>query len=360
MTFTKEQLIAAAHGRIDFANMMLSDNPEPLQERTWSIELALASNALLALRERAEPVEPIWRAKKYPVNRPVPGSQLIVWDETGKFVGYGSAVYTRESGVAIQMSDGRRFDSNHTLRWEYALQAPPAPVVADDRESFEKFYGSGTTPGLDRVPPWFQEMIKDAFWEVWKGSRAALQQQPVSQPYKLPESKEQAEATFRLPDTWMFRWGFENHPANVPVFSADKPTTVVDSKVVSCNPPEGDVQFIHCDLPASWEGKVSAIGCRFNQADPPPHVDIPEEKATDWSEKPIPNGIWFDKVEQSKVKGLTAVRECSKHPGTKLLVHPMLLTASIPPQPIYYCPKCEPKFFEWAERNNPFKPGGGK
>ncbi|WP_237720987.1 MULTISPECIES: hypothetical protein [Cronobacter] len=56
MTFTKEQLIAAAHGRIDFANMMLSDNPEPLKERTWSIELELAHIALAALRERAEPV----------------------------------------------------------------------------------------------------------------------------------------------------------------------------------------------------------------------------------------------------------------------------------------------------------------
>ena len=57
MTFTKEQLIAAAHGRIDFANMMLSDNPEPLKERMWSIELELARIALSALRERAEPVE---------------------------------------------------------------------------------------------------------------------------------------------------------------------------------------------------------------------------------------------------------------------------------------------------------------
>ncbi|EOE6915511.1 hypothetical protein ACKS9G_001962 [Cronobacter turicensis] len=56
MTFTKEQLIAAAHGRIDFANMMLSDNPEPLKERMWSIELELARIALSALRERAEPV----------------------------------------------------------------------------------------------------------------------------------------------------------------------------------------------------------------------------------------------------------------------------------------------------------------
>lgn len=54
MTFTKEQLIAAASGRIDFANMMLSDNPEPLKERTWAIELELARIALASLE--AEPV----------------------------------------------------------------------------------------------------------------------------------------------------------------------------------------------------------------------------------------------------------------------------------------------------------------
>ncbi|BBV39712.1 hypothetical protein STW0522CIT26_11840 [Citrobacter portucalensis] len=86
-----------------------------------------------ALKRRnadSEPVEPIWRATKYPVSRPVPGAKLIVWDETGKFVGYGSSVDTRDSGVAIQMSDGRRLDSNHDLRWQYALQ--PAPVVPEE------------------------------------------------------------------------------------------------------------------------------------------------------------------------------------------------------------------------------------
>ena len=87
----------------------------------------LARIALASLE--AVPVEPVWNATKYPVSRPSPGAKLIVWDEVGKFIGYGSSVDTRESGVAIQMSDGRRFDSNHDLRWQYALQ--PAPVVPD-------------------------------------------------------------------------------------------------------------------------------------------------------------------------------------------------------------------------------------
>lgn len=87
-------------------------------------ELQFLQCALACMED--EPVEPIWGAKKYPVCRPVPGAKLIVWDETGKFIGYGSAVDTRESGVAIQISDGRRLDSNHDLRWQYVLQPAPA------------------------------------------------------------------------------------------------------------------------------------------------------------------------------------------------------------------------------------------
>ena len=53
-TFTKEQLIASAHARIEFAEMMLAGELEPLKERTWSIELELARIALASLE--AEPV----------------------------------------------------------------------------------------------------------------------------------------------------------------------------------------------------------------------------------------------------------------------------------------------------------------
>ncbi len=53
ITFTKEQLIAAAHARIEFAEMMLAGELEPLKERTWSIELALARIALASLEAEA-------------------------------------------------------------------------------------------------------------------------------------------------------------------------------------------------------------------------------------------------------------------------------------------------------------------
>ncbi|WP_410743131.1 DUF551 domain-containing protein [Citrobacter freundii] len=54
ITFTKEQLIASAHARIEFAEMMLAGELEPLKERTWSIELELARIALASLE--AEPL----------------------------------------------------------------------------------------------------------------------------------------------------------------------------------------------------------------------------------------------------------------------------------------------------------------
>ncbi|HAS0921050.1 hypothetical protein ISU95_07025 [Enterobacter cloacae] len=57
-TFTKEQLIASAHARIEFAEMMLAGELEPLKERTWSIELELARIALASLE--AEPVAWTW------------------------------------------------------------------------------------------------------------------------------------------------------------------------------------------------------------------------------------------------------------------------------------------------------------
>lgn len=59
ITFTKEQLIASAHSRIEFAEMMLSGELEPLKERTWSIELELARIAQAALQQ--EPVASFYR-----------------------------------------------------------------------------------------------------------------------------------------------------------------------------------------------------------------------------------------------------------------------------------------------------------
>lgn len=63
ITFTKEQLIASAHARIEFAEMMLAGELEPLKESTWSIELELARIALASLE--AEPIYQLWDEGDY-------------------------------------------------------------------------------------------------------------------------------------------------------------------------------------------------------------------------------------------------------------------------------------------------------
>lgn len=70
---SKEQIIYAAENRVQLAESMLSDDLEPLQERTWSIELALASNALLALRE-----EPVAYRYRFRPTREAAGKWILV------------------------------------------------------------------------------------------------------------------------------------------------------------------------------------------------------------------------------------------------------------------------------------------
>ncbi|EOT7725490.1 hypothetical protein ACNH6Y_001863 [Escherichia coli] len=108
ITFTKEQLIAAAHARIEFAEMMLAGELEPLKERTFSIELELSRRALASLE--AEPVGFIARHK-----------------ETGEF---GSYLHPK----AHWFKNGEYEVLN-------AYTAPPAPVsvpLAINDEDFEK------------------------------------------------------------------------------------------------------------------------------------------------------------------------------------------------------------------------------
>ncbi|WP_225988632.1 hypothetical protein [Leclercia adecarboxylata] len=50
---------------------------------------------------------------------------------------------------------------------------------------------------------------------------------------------------------------------------------------------------------------------------------------------------------------------CHKHPMTAMRVHPLMQTASYPPQPVMYCPECEPRVAEWAERDKKLRNGKG-
>ncbi|WP_313707920.1 DUF3850 domain-containing protein [Atlantibacter hermannii] len=134
-------------------------------------------------RAAAEPVAPIWGAEKYPVCRPVPGSQIIVWDETGKFIGCGRAIDTCESGIAIQMNDGHRFDSNHTIRWQYALQQYPQ-VTSVPEELLSAMEDVLRISDRDH-DAW--NRAKYAIAAIRSAPAVQAEQEPVSQPYTLPE-----------------------------------------------------------------------------------------------------------------------------------------------------------------------------
>lgn len=109
ITFTKEHLIASACARIEFAEMMLAGELEPLKERTWSIELELARIALASLE--AEPVCVIDQSN---LDYLKSGSDADVWPasraEMGDVLLYRSATPAPVSvPAAMEMDDD--FDS---------------------------------------------------------------------------------------------------------------------------------------------------------------------------------------------------------------------------------------------------------
>lgn len=121
ITFTKEQLLASAHARIEFAEMMLAGELEPLKERTWSIELELARIALASLE--AEPVAFIGQRM---LEELIDGARSCgrVWPE-----------------VTDKLSDENRIP---------LYTAPPAPVSAPDESAVESL-ATDLMKRIDRI-----------------------------------------------------------------------------------------------------------------------------------------------------------------------------------------------------------------
>jgi hypothetical protein len=147
IAFTKEQLIASAHARIEFAEMMLAGELEPLKERTWSIELELARIALASLE--AEPVA--WRYRTTDISgNPKPGWSF---SEDASLLGLYQPLYA----------------------------APPATVSVPDRSMFEKWWESEHGSPLDswdslRTTDGYCDDGIDGQFEAWNACRAAMLQ----------------------------------------------------------------------------------------------------------------------------------------------------------------------------------------
>ncbi|KUQ29829.1 hypothetical protein [Enterobacter hormaechei] len=160
ITFTKEQLIASAHARIEFAEMMLAGELEPLKERTWSIELELARIALASLE--AEPVCVIDQSN---LDYLKSGSDADVWP----------ASRTEMGDVLLYRA------------------APPAPVVPDEATPDNIQILASTYAPRGVTYQWDRDECNAAA-DSWNACRAAMLQsfgnseqlEPVMTAYKLP------------------------------------------------------------------------------------------------------------------------------------------------------------------------------
>ena len=165
ITFTKEQLIASAHARIEFAEMMLAGELEPLKERTWSIELELARIALASLE--AEPVAYIRSAH----------------NPDGFCFADGIHPTHRHQRLPLStLQDG--------CYWKVTplYTATPAPVSVPDDVL------KGLLPDAEKAEFWFEHNGKILFEgvkfnnAVFDACRAAMLQgaEPVTTAYKFP------------------------------------------------------------------------------------------------------------------------------------------------------------------------------
>ncbi|HID1058018.1 TPA: DUF551 domain-containing protein [Enterobacter roggenkampii] len=199
ITFTKEQLIASAHARIEFAEMMLAGELEPLKERTWSIELELARIALASLEAEAVCVidqsnldylksgadADVWPASRtemgdvllYRTAPPAPANaEPVAWLWSHRKHPSEVTLVRPEDD---EMAEGSGW-SGWSCQALYAAQ--PAPVSVPDIATVETTY------------PDVQTNWQDAkmYAEGWNACRSAMLQgaEPVTTAYKLRDAVE--------------------------------------------------------------------------------------------------------------------------------------------------------------------------
>lgn len=100
----------------------------------------------------------------------------------------------------------------------------------------------------------------------------------------------------------------------------------------------------------------TTAGCTWNSAT---RMRAAMLQGADGSSPVIPDGwVTWDELQKRHYLGEgkpvmvfgSTSDFCSKHPQTKRVVHPYMCTASMPSQPCYYCPECEPDVAEWEAK----------
>ncbi|WP_426725946.1 DUF551 domain-containing protein [Enterobacter cloacae complex sp. 277I4] len=172
ITFTKEQLIASAHARIEFAEMMLSGELEPLKERTWSIELELARIALASLE--AEPVCVIDQSN---LDYLKSGADADVWPasraEMGDVLLYRSATPAPVSvPAAMEMDDDfdSAFEHGKAVGWN-ACRAAMLQSFGNSEQLNSPVIPDGWVACSELMPEQFKAILAfNEYGEVWSGA----------------------------------------------------------------------------------------------------------------------------------------------------------------------------------------------
>ena len=172
ITFTKEQLIASAHARIEFAEMMLAGELEPLNERTWSIELELARIALASLE--AEVVCVIDQSN---LDYLKSGSDADVWPasrtEMGDVLLYRAAPPAPVSvPAAMEMDDDfdSAFEHGKAVGWN-AYRSAMLQSFGNSEQLNSPVIPDGWVACSELMPEQFKAILAfNEYGEVWSGA----------------------------------------------------------------------------------------------------------------------------------------------------------------------------------------------
>lgn len=158
MTFTKEQLIAAAHARIEYLGMMLTGEPEPLKERALAIELQLACMALAGME--AEPV-------------------IIVGDDGGDALAYRRLIQSFKPGTKLYTAQ-QPLTTSERAELENYRNAQQVVTVELTREEYKRRFME-------------EDNFDDTFRGGWSACRAAMQSGAVKDGWVMVPAEPTAE-----------------------------------------------------------------------------------------------------------------------------------------------------------------------
>ncbi len=195
ITFTKEQLIASAHSRIEFAEMMLSGELEPLKERTWSIELELARIAQAALQQ--EPVASFYRDGIVAAAAWVDKQREVYDNEHGRhdpgtgFFEFGSDLQRDYSATLEEISEGiRALHPNADRTAQTLTESEWAELQQYRKAAGEPIYQYRIRNGYNGQVTEWQTIRRDQVDFVLKAQPLSAEFQIVSAPQPAPEREQ--------------------------------------------------------------------------------------------------------------------------------------------------------------------------